>query len=62
MGIKAIYEELTVIRMTRYSRVKSKSRGETVLSKVLYSYYLLAISIMPSPLSPIYHKTADKQK
>jgi hypothetical protein len=48
--------------MTRYSRVKSESRGESVLSKVLYSYYLLAISIMPSPLSPIYYKPADKAK
>jgi hypothetical protein len=48
--------------MTRYSRVKSESRGESALSKAFYSHYLLAISIMPSPLSPIYYKPAEKAK
>lgn len=47
-------------RMTRYSKVKSENRGESVLSKGLYSHYLSAISMMPSPLSPIHYKSANK--
>jgi hypothetical protein len=46
----------------KYSRVKSESRGESVQSKGLYPYYLSAISMMPSPLSPIHYKSADKAK
>jgi hypothetical protein len=59
---KSIYWRLTVCRITRYKRVKSKSRGESVQSKGLYPHYLSAISMMPSPLSPIHYKSADKSK
>jgi hypothetical protein len=59
---KSTYWRLTVCRMTRYTRVKSKSRGESVQSKGLYSHYLSVISIMPSPLSLIYYKLTNKLK
>jgi hypothetical protein len=49
-----------VRRMTRYSRVKSESRGESVQSKGLYFHYPLAISMMPNPLSSIHYKSANK--
>ena len=52
---KSIYWRLIVCRMTRYKRVKSESRGESVQSKGLYSYYLSAVLIIPSPLSLIYY-------
>ena len=48
--------------ITRYSRVKSKNEEESILNKSLYFYYLLVILIIPSPLSLIYYKLANKAK